>query len=300
MAEAAVSAMPQAALPGARHPSALVGVLVRLNRSPTGRLGLVLLVLLMGMAIAAPLLAPYDPLLQHPGQELQPPSPTFPLGTDELGRDLLSRILYGARTAFMVALIAVGTSTVIGTATGLLAGYFGGAVDAVLMRVYDMILTFPGILIGIAVVSVLGPGSVNVAWALAIGLIPTKARLLRSSVLSEREREYVLAARGCGASDWRIMWLHILPNSLSPLIVNVFLSLGFTVLAEASLSFLGLGTQPPEPSWGGMLNQARAFLRVAPWYGIWPGLALALLVYALNSVADALRDALDPRRVNLM
>jgi peptide/nickel transport system permease protein len=157
-------------------------------------------------------------------------------------------------------------------------------------------LTFPGILIGIAVISVLGPGSLNVAWALAIGLVPSTARLIRSSVLRERENEYVAAARSAGASDGRIMFRHILPNALPPLIVTTFLALGFTVLAEASLSFLGVGTQPPDASWGLMLNRSRAFLREAPWYGIAPGGALALLMVGLNSLSDAIRDAIDPHR----
>jgi peptide/nickel transport system permease protein len=166
------------------------------------------------------------------------------------------------------------------------------------MRISDMILSFPGILVAIAVVSVLGPGSLNVAWALAVGLVPTIVRLTRSSVLRERELEYVHSARCSGARDRRIMWIHIFPNTIPPLLVQVSLALGFTVLAEAGLSFLGLGTQPPDPSWGAMLNSSRAFLREAPWYGIWPGVALALLVFGLNSYSDALRDGLDPRNAN--
>ena len=272
---------------------------IRVLRSPNGALGLFVIGLLVLVAIAAQVLAPYDPIAQHPGRELAPPGGAFPLGTDELGRDLLSRIIYGTRLAFVVSLIAVGVGTAVGVATGLVAGYFGGIVDTMFMRLYDVILTFPGILVGIAVVTVLGPGSINVAWALAVGLAPGAARLIRSCVLTEREREYVVAARSCGARDRRIMWLHILPNSIAPLLVTTFLAFGYAVLAEAGLSFLGLGTQPPQPSWGGMLNTSRAYLRDAPWYGIWPGVSLALLIYGLNSLSDALRDALDPRRSNL-
>jgi peptide/nickel transport system permease protein len=167
------------------------------------------------------------------------------------------------------------------------------------MRFYDALLAFPGIIIGIGVISVLGPSAVNVAWALALGGLPFFARLMRSSVLSEREREYVLAAQCIGAGAGRIMVRHVLPNTLPPLLVQLSLAMGFAVLAEASLSFLGLGTQPPDPSWGSMLNDSRAYLREAPFYGLWPGLALTLLLVGLNFVSDALRDALDPRRANL-
>jgi len=243
-------------------------------------------------------ISPYDPLEQHPGDELKPPSRQYLLGTDNLGRDLLSRIIYGSRASLLVGVVAVGLGAGIGLATGLAAGYFGGVVDTVIMRCYDALLSFPAILLGIGVVSVLGTGMLSVAYALAIASLPGFARLMRSRVLAERERDYVLAARCCGARDQRIMWIHVLPNAVAPLLIQVSLAMGFSVLAESALSFLGLGTQPPDPSWGSMLNESRAYLRTSPWFGIFPGAALATLLLGLNFLADALRDALDPRRTN--
>ena len=268
-------------------------------RSPMGAAGVAVVLVFVGLAVLAPLVAPYSPYEQHPSSQLQPPSAQFPLGTDELGRDLFTRVLYGARVSFVVGVLATAIGATIGVSTGLLSGYLGGWVDSLIMRCYDALLAFPGIIIGIGVISVLGPSSVNVAYALALGGMPFFARLIRSSVLSEREREYVLAARCIGAGDGRIMFRHVLPNTLPPLLVQLSLAMGFAVLAEASLSFLGLGTQPPDPSWGSMLNDSRAYLREAPFYGLWPGLALTLLLVGLNFVSDALRDALDPRRANL-
>jgi peptide/nickel transport system permease protein len=276
-----------------------VQVLLRISRNPMGAFGLAI-VLLMGLAaVFAPVIAPYSPIAQHQGQELQPPGSQFWLGSDDLGRDLFSRILYGARVSFIVGIVATALGAGIGVSTGLVSGYIGGWVDSVIMRFYDALLAFPGIIIGIAVISILGPSTLNVAYALAIGGLPFFARLMRSSVLSERERDYVYAARCIGAGDRRIMFLHVLPNTLAPLLVQLSLAMGFAVLAEAGLSFLGLGTQPPDPSWGTMLNDSRAYLREAPWYGLWPGVALTVLLVALNYLSDALRDALDPKRANL-
>ena len=197
-------------------------------------------------------------------------------------------------------MLATAIGATIGVATGLLSGYLGGWVDSVIMRFYDALLAFPGIIIGIGVISVLGPSSINVAYALALGGMPFFARLMRSTVLSEREREYVFAARCIGAADGRIMVRHVLPNTLPPLLVQLSLAMGFAVLAEASLSFLGLGTQPPDPSWGSMLNDSRAYLREAPFYGLWPGLALTILLVALNFLSDASarRSRSPPHEVN--
>jgi peptide/nickel transport system permease protein len=280
-----------------QHP--WVQVLVRISRNPMGAFGLAIVVLMGLVAILAPVVAPYSPIQQHPGLELKPPSGQFWLGSDDLGRDLFSRILYGARVSFVVGIVATALGAAVGVSTGMLSGYLGGWVDSVIMRFYDALLAFPGIIIGIAVISILGPSTLNVAYALAIGGMPFFARLMRSSVLSERERDYVYAARSIGAKDGRIMFRHVLPNTLAPLLVQLSLAMGFAVLAEAGLSFLGLGTQPPDPSWGTMLNDSRAYLREAPWYGLWPGVALTILLVALNYLSDALRDALDPRRVNL-
>ena len=270
-----------------------------LVRHPTGRLGLVLLALLVLAAVFAPVLAPYDPLIQNHGDELVPPlrTMTYPLGTDELGRDMASRLLWATRTAFLVGAIAVSAGVTTGVLCGLLAGYFGGWVDSVIMRLFDVLITFPNLLLAIAIVSAVGPGQLNVAYSLAVALVPGTARLLRGQVLAQRERDYVLAAQAIGAQDARIMFRHILPNSIAPLVVTVFLALGFSVLADAGLSFLGLGTQPPHPSWGAMLNASRAYLRDAWWYGFGAMACLATFMLALNSISDALRDVLDPRHL---
>ena len=281
-----------------RGRSPLVQALSRTVRNPTGLFGIAVLSALVLCAIGAPLISPYDPLLQHPGSELKTPGVAFPLGTDHLGRDILSRIIYGSRASLLVGVVAVGLGAAVGIATGLAAGYFGGIVDTVIMRFYDALLSFPAILLGIAVVSVLGPGMLSVSYALAIASLPAFARLMRSRVLAERERDYVLAARCCGASDRRIMWLHVLPNAVAPLLIQISLAIGFSVLVESALSFMGLVTQPPNPSWGAMLNESRAYLRTVPSFGIFPGIALATLLLGLNFLADALRDALDPRRTN--
>jgi peptide/nickel transport system permease protein len=274
-------------------------VVLRMSRSPMGAFGLTVVLIMALLALLAPLIAPHSPTAQHPGMELKPPGSDFWLGSDDLGRDLLSRILYGARVSFVVGIVATALGAAIGVSTGLLSGYVGGWVDSVIMRGYDALLAFPGIIIGIAVISILGPSTLNVAYALAIGGMPFFARLMRSSVLSERERDYVYAARCIGAKTHRIMFLHVLPNTMAPLLVQLSLAMGFAVLAEAGLSFLGLGTQPPDPSWGSMLYDSRAYLREAPWYGLWPGVALTVLLVALNYMSDSLRDALDPRRANL-
>ena len=263
-----------------------------------GAVGLAILLVLIVCAIAAPFISPYDRLEQHSDSVLQSPSARFWLGTDQLGRDLLTRIIWGSRNSLIVGVLAVLMGAGVGIATGTIAGFVGGWVEEVLMRFYDALLAFPGILLGIAVVTVLGPGMFSVAYALALGATPVFARLARSTVIAERGKDYVLAARAIGARDGRIMWRHVLPNSVAPLIFNLAAAIGFAVLAESGLSFLGLGTRPPEPSWGGMLADARGYLRAAPWYGIMPGVALALLLLALHYIADALRDALDPRRVN--
>jgi peptide/nickel transport system permease protein len=279
-----------------QHP--VVQVTIRIARNPMGAFGLATLLIMLALAVLAPAIAPYSPIAQHPGQELRPPTAQFLLGSDDLGRDLFSRILFGARISFIVGILATTIGATVGVSTGLLSGYLGGWVDSVIMRFYDALLAFPGIIIGIGVISILGPSSINVAYALSLGGMPFFARLMRSSVLSERERDYVYAARCIGARDGRIMFGHVLPNTLAPLLVQLSLAMGFAILAEAGLSFLGLGTQPPDPSWGSMLNDSRAYLREAPWFGLWPGVALTVLLVGLNYLSDALRDALDPRRAN--
>lgn len=273
--------------------------LVRTVRNPMGAFGLVVVVALAAVAIGAPFFAPFDPTQQFRGLELRPPAPPFLLGTDELGRDLLSRVIYGSRVSLLVGVFAVGLGASIGIASGMVAGYFGGWMDTVIMRLWDALLAFPPILLGIAVVTILGKGTLHVGVAIGVGSMPGFSRLTRACVLREREREYVEAARALGCPEGRILLRYIFPNCLGPLLVQISLAMGFAVLAEAGLAFLGLGAQPPNPSWGGMLNTSRAFLRQAPWYGAFPGIALAALLIGLNYLSDALREALDPRRINV-
>jgi ABC-type dipeptide/oligopeptide/nickel transport system permease subunit len=276
-----------------------VSAFERTYRNPLGFFGLIILSLLVLMAIAAPIISPYDPIVQHQGRELLGPNATFWFGTDELGRDLLSRTIFGARPSLVVALMVVTIGGGLGILSGLAAGYFGGWVEALIMRLFDALFAFPPVLLGFVVIAALGPGTYQVAYAIALSQVPSLGRVTRSLVLKERHRDYVLAAQCIGAGSSRTMFLHVLPNAFAPLIVNIALLIGFSVLAEAGLAFLGLGTQPPAPSWGAMLNASRAYLRVDPWMAIGPGVVLALLLLGLNYLADALRDAFDPRRVNV-
>jgi peptide/nickel transport system permease protein len=279
-----------------RHP--VTAALIRTWRNPEGAFGLLILGLLVVFAVAAPLIAPYDPIAQHQGQENLGPNGAFLLGTDELGRDLLSRVIYGTRPSLAVALMVVAIGGGLGILAGLAAGFLGGWVDPFIMRIFDALFAFPPVLLGFVVIAALGPGTTQVAYAIAFAAIPGLGRVTRSLVLKERNRDYVLAARCVGATSARAMFMHVLPNAFAPLIVNIALLMGFSVLAEASLAFLGLGTQPPTPSWGAMLNESRSYLRVNPWMAISPGIVLALLLLGLNYLADALREAFDPRRVN--
>jgi ABC-type dipeptide/oligopeptide/nickel transport system permease subunit len=283
-----------------RSANPTVAALQRTIRTPMGAYGVVMLALLVIGAAGAPLIAPYDPIQQHLGAELLPPGAAYLLGTDHLGRDLLSRLIWGSRASLLVGVISVALGGFVGVSTGLLAGYRGGWVDASIMRIYDALLAFPGVLLAIAIIAITGPGVLNVALAIAVAQMPNDARLARSIVLAQREREYVQSARSLGATGRWIMLKHLLPNTLPPMLVQFSIAMGFAVLAEAGLSFLGLGTQPPTPSWGGMLNESRGFLRQAPWFGVWPGLMLAALMVGLNYLSDALREALDPRRVNAL
>jgi peptide/nickel transport system permease protein len=305
MADAAPTATDLPAVPARgrraswRRPSHPLGLALALTLcNPMGLLGLGLLLLLVVVALGAPIIAPYDPIAQNRGDELAPPGVPYRLGTDEFGRDILSRIIFGTRVSLLVGIVAVVVGAGVGIPTGLVSGYYGGWVDGAIMRLWDALLAFPGILTGIAVVAVLGPSAVNAALALAIVNMPEFSRLTRACVLRERERDYVLAARCLGGSDRRLIVRHLLPNCLAAILVQLSLSMGFAVLLEAALSFLGLGTQPPAPSWGAMLNDSRTYLRQAPWYGVFPGIALAIMLVGLNYLSDALRQALDPRRIN--
>ena len=265
------------------------------GRAPMGAAALIVILILALLASAAPLFSPYDPLAQDYNALLKGPTLAHPLGTDQIGRDLLSRIIYGTRISFAVGVVAVGLALAIGAPLGLLAGYSRGFVDELVMRVMDAIIAFPGVILALAIVAVLEPNLLNVMIAIGITSIPIFARLTRGQVLSLRERDYVIAAEGLGATDLRIMVRHILPNAISPLIVQATLGLGFAVLAEASLGFLGVGVQPPTPTWGSILNQGSPLLERAPWLSIAPGMAIFILVLAFNLLGDALRDEFDPR-----
>jgi peptide/nickel transport system permease protein len=255
-----------------------------------------LLALLFLVALLSPVISPYNPLLTHPDDSyLRPLSPGHILGTDELGRDLLSRVLWGARVSLPVAFVAVSVGLVGGGLIGLASGYAGGLVDLLLMRLIDALLAFPGLILAIAVVAALGPGLRNAMIAIGIVAIPVYARLVRALVLQLRQMEFVIATRSLGATPLRLILRHLIPNLLNPVIVQVSLSAGFAILAEATLSFLGLGAQLPTPDWGQMINTGAAFLTNDPWLAIVPGAAISITVYSFNFMGDSLRDALDPR-----
>lgn len=270
--------------------------LFRLFQDRSGIVGTVILALLLFTAITAPFLAPADPYAIGTGMPFSPPSLAHPFGTDDLGRDVLSRVLFGARVSLRVAILSVTAALAVAVPLGLAAGYFGGVVDGVISRLFDTVFAFPAILIGIGFVAVLGPDLQNVIVAVAIINVPTIGRLVRATVLGQRDQDYVEAIRAAGASTSRITLRHILPNAIPPLFVQVALAAGEAVLLEAAFSFLGLGSRPPTPSWGTMLNEGRRFLDRAPWLGIFPGLAITLMIFGLNALGDGLRNAVDPRR----
>ena len=267
----------------------------RLRRDQAALVGFGLLFTMILLAIAAPLVATHDPLDQELLKRLKPPSAEFWFGTDDLGRDVFSRILYGGRISLRVGITAVIMGTTIGAFLGSVAGYAGGWVDSVISRSMEIVLAFPGTLLAIAVVAARGPGLENTLLAVGLVSVPVYARLMRGSVLSLREREFVTAARCLGASDRRILFQHILPNGLTPLIVQATLGLAGAIVEAAALGFLGLGAQPPAPEWGAMLTDGRNFLLNAPWAMIFPGLAIMMTVLGFNLFGDGLRDALDPQ-----
>lgn len=272
-----------------------LSVLNRFFRRRTAVLGALIILVLVMLGILGPSLAPYDPNDQSFPRQLQPPSARFLMGTDEFGRDILSRLIYGARIALEVGLLAVAVALIFGTFLGLVAGYFGGWADFIIMHLIDIMLAFPYLLLAMIVVAVLGPGLRNAMIAVGIVYIPQYARLVRGTVLSIRESDYVQAARAVGASDLTIMFRHVLSNSLAPIIVQSSLSVGWAIVNAAGLSFLGLGAQPPTPEWGAMLTSGREYMLQAPWITTFPGLAILLTALGFNLLGDGLRDALDPR-----
>lgn len=267
----------------------------RLRRNRSAMLGLGIVVFLVLVAIFAPLIAPHDPLAQSLEDRLQAPSRHHLLGTDDLGRDLLSRIIYGSRISLQVGFFSVLIALVVGTFLGALGAYYGKILDTIIMRSMDVLLAFPGVLLAIGIVAVLGPSLNNAMVAIGIVTIPRYARVVRASVLTIKESEFVQAARALGNGGFRILFVHILPNCLAPLTVQTTLNIATAILEAAGLSFLGLGAQPPTAEWGAMLAGARQYLRIAPWVTALPGLAIVLTVMGFNLFGDGLRDALDPR-----
>jgi peptide/nickel transport system permease protein len=275
------------------HPRTAAGALLRrLWRDRRATVGLAVLVLAVLSAVFAPLLAPYDPQFQSDAL-FQAPSVRHWLGTDDLGRDLLSRILFGSRISLFVGITTVGLAALLGVVLGILSGYYGGWVDMLVMRYIDLQWAFPNFIIAVALVAVFGTGLENVIVAVTLAFLDDFARITRGMVLALREEDFVAAARAVGAGDRRIMLRHILPNAGSPIIVQATVSISYAILAEAGLSFLGLGVKPTTPTWGLILNDARPFFQSAWWLGIFPGLAIMLVVLSINFVGDGLRDLLD-------
>jgi peptide/nickel transport system permease protein len=267
----------------------------RVRRHRSIMAGLVLLAVVAASALFAPWLSPDDPIRVSPSRSLKPPSQAAWFGADDLGRDVFSRVLFGARLSIGYGLLATLLSAAGGVILGLLAGYGGGWIDGAIMRVADLLLAFPRILLALAVVSVLGTGLMNVALAVAISGIPSFVRIVRASVLQVRELAFVEAARSLGASDGRLVRRHILPNVVAPILVMTTLGLGASIFSLSSLGFLGLGAQPPSPEWGAMVSRGRDNLRLAWWLSTFPGLAIAVTILAVNLVGDGLRDLMDPR-----
>jgi len=270
-------------------------ILRHLSRRPAAAIGAAVLVFFVALALAAPLISPYDPVATSWAAVRKPPSAAHPFGTDELGRDVLTRIIWGSRASLAAAAVAVGMAASIGVPIGLLSGYIGGASDAIIMRLVDAMLAIPFLILAIALAAFLGPSLTNAMIAIGIAQVPIFARLMRGQVLAVREEDYIEAADAIGNPHRRIVLRHIFPNAMPPILVQATLAAATAIIAEASLSFLGLGQQPPNPSWGSMLNTARSFMSQAPWMAVWPGMAIFSVVLALNLFGDGLRDALDPR-----
>lgn len=266
-----------------------------LSKNKAALAGLIIVIFFILMALLAPVIAPYDPVKMEPANKLQTPSAEHWLGTDDKGRDILSRIMYGARISLTVGIVSTFLGASVGIVLGLVSGYYGRWIDSLIMRICDVLLAFPGILLALAIIAVLGTSTTNVIIAVAFFAIPTFARIVRGSVLSVKKLEYIDAIRALGASDFRIIFLHILPNILSPIIVQATLYIASAIITASALSFLGMGTQPPTPEWGTMLSDGRSYIRQAPHITLFPGLVIFLVVMGFNLFGDGLRDALDPK-----
>ncbi len=268
----------------------------RLVRRRAALAGLAVVLFFIALAVLAPLVAPYDPLATDWAAVRKAPSAAHWFGTDEIGRDVLARVIWGSRASLLAGLVSVSLAVMVGVPLGLVSGYLGGAFDGTVMRLIDAMLAIPFLILAIALAAFLGPNLTNAMIAIGVSQTPIFARLTRGQVLSVKHEDYVEAARALGNPHRRIVLRHILPNVVAPILVQASLAAAAAIIAEASLSFLGLGQQPPDPSWGSMLNTAKNFIPQAPWMAVWPGLAIFLLVLALNLFGDGLRDALDPRR----
>lgn len=275
--------------------SGRLNILSTLRRDRIGMIGAVLVVAVTVTALFAPWIAPYDPLAMSSGNRLQPPNSVFPLGSDEAGRDLLSRSLYGARTSLSVSVAVVSIAGIIGVTLGLISGYYRGILDGVTMRIMDILFAFPTLLLALAVVATLGPEVRNLVLALSIVFIPSFARVTRGAALAICAEPYVEAARSVGVSNHRVITHYVLPNVMAPIAVQFTISLANAILVEASLGYLGLGVPPPTPSWGAMLASGKAFIELSIWPSVVPGLFIMLTVLGFNLLGDALRDSLDPR-----
>ena len=267
----------------------------RLAKRRAALVGLTVVAFFIALSILAPIVSPYDPLATNWAMVRKPPSMLHLFGTDEIGHDILARIIWGSRASLMAGIVSVSLALAIGVPIGLLTGYVGGILDATVMRLIDAMLAIPFLILAIALAAFLGPNLTNAMIAIGVSQMPVFVRLTRGQVLSVKHEEYVEAAYAIGNPARRIVLRHILPNIIPPLLVQATLATAAAIIAEASLSFLGLGQQPPDPSWGSMLNSAKNFMSQAPWMAIWPGLAISSLVMSLNLFGDGLRDALDPR-----
>lgn len=296
------SVMPKTPIPEQPHDTVISPwreAFWQLKKNKLAVFGAFIIIFFVLVAIIAPFIAPYGYDQLHAGERLTGPSAQNWFGTDDLGRDIFTRIVYGARISLFVGFFSVTGALVMGTLLGVIAGFFGRWVDLLISRIFDVLLAFPSILLAIAIVAILGPSLQNALLAIAIINIPIFGRLVRSRVLSIREEEYILAAKALGMKNSRILFHHILPNSVAPIIVQATLSFGSAILEAAALGFLGLGAQPPTPEWGKMLSDARQYIQTAPWTVLFPGLSIMLVVLGFNLLGDGLRDALDPKMKNM-